>query len=73
MKNEDLYPKPMTKEEFLELASKNWDKIKTHKNKSNNLYDYEKGFDELWVEFGRCALEGSIGEVPADRQKKKQI
>ena len=47
----------MTKEEFLKLASKNWDKIESHKTDSNNLYDYEKGFDELWVEFGRSTLE----------------
>lgn len=60
----------MTKEEFLELALKNWDKIQTHKSDSNNLYDYEKGFDELWVEFGRSALEGSIGETSKDRRKK---
>jgi len=62
----------MTKEEFLELASKNWDKIKTHKDGSGNLYDYEKGFDKLWVKFGRDALEGSIGKVSADRRKKSQ-
>jgi soluble cytochrome b562 len=63
----------MTKEEFIELASKNWDKIKSHKSDSENLYDYEKGFDELWVEFGRKALEGSIGEISGDRRKKNQI
>jgi hypothetical protein len=63
----------MTKEEFLELASKNWDKINAHKDASGNLYDYEKGFDELWVEFGRGTLEGSIGEVSSDRRKKKEI
>jgi soluble cytochrome b562 len=63
----------MTKEEFLELASKNWEKIKSHRDDSGNLYDYEKGFDELWVEFGRATLEKSIGEIPQDRRKKSQI
>lgn len=62
----------MTKEEFLELASKKWDEIKSHKSQSENLYDYEKGFDELWVEFGRNTLEGSIGEVSPNRRKKNQ-
>ena len=62
----------MTKEEFLELALKNWDKIQSHKEDSNNLYDYEKGFAELWVEFGRSTLEGSIGEVSSNRRKKNQ-
>jgi len=62
----------MTKEEFLSLASKQWEEIKSHKDSSDNLYDYEKGFDELWVEFGRSTLEGSIGRVPKDRRKKSQ-
>lgn len=62
----------MTEEEFLELASKSWKKIKSHKSQSDNLYDYEKGFDELWVEFGRRTLEGSIGEVSSNRRKKNQ-
>ncbi|MFT5914635.1 MAG: hypothetical protein ACJAWV_000755 [Flammeovirgaceae bacterium] len=47
-------------------------KINAHKDGSGNLYDYEKGFDELWVEFGRGTLEGSIGEVSTDRRKKKE-
>ena len=62
----------MTKEEFIALAAKKWDTLSEHKIKSNNLYDYEKGFDELWVEFGRETLEGSIGEVSENRRKKKQ-
>ena len=62
----------MTKEEFLVLASEKWDKITSHRADSNNLYDYEKGFDELWVEFGRTTLEGSIGRVVKDRRKKSQ-
>ena len=31
------------------------------------------GIDELWIEFGRQALEGSIGETGNDRRKKKQL
>ena len=63
----------MTKEEFLKLASDNWDKLQEHKSQSKNLYDYEKGFDELWVEFGRASLEGSIGKVKKDRRKKNRV
>jgi uncharacterized membrane protein len=62
----------MTKEEFIALAAKKWDTLSAHKIKSNNLYDYEKGFDELWVEFGRETLEGSIGEVSSNRRKKNK-
>lgn len=63
----------MTKEEFLKLASEKWDKLQDHKSTSEDLYDYEKGFDELWVEFGKESLEGSIGELSQDRRKKKPI
>lgn len=60
----------MTKEEFLKLASEKWEKLQEHKSSSENLYSYEKGFDELWVEFGRESLEGSIGKLSEDRRKK---
>lgn len=62
----------MTREEFLKLASEKWDELQEHKSSSQNLYDYEKGFDELWVEFGRASLEGSIGELGKDRRKKNR-
>ena len=42
----------MTKEEFLELAGQKWEKIQTQKEEGSSFYDYEKGFDELWKEFG---------------------
>ena len=62
----------MTKEEFLALAAKKWDKIEMQKKEhSASFYDYEKAFDELWVEFGKSTLEGSIGKVEGDRRKKK--
>lgn len=61
----------MTKSEFLKLASEQWDKIESHKKSSTNLYDYEKGFDELWVSFGRETLENSIDKVSKDRRKKE--
>lgn len=63
----------MSKEEFLKLASEKWDELQEHKSSSENLYDYEKGFDELWVEFGRTSLEGSIGELGNDRRKKNRV
>jgi len=61
----------MTKEEFLELASEKWEEIEKHKESSTSFYDYEKGFDELWVEFGRKSLEGTLGNLTSDRRKKK--
>ena len=45
--------------------------IEKKKTSSDSFYDYEKGFDELWVEFGRRSLEGSLGKISVDRRKKK--
>jgi len=62
----------MNKAEFIALATKKWEEIERQKLSSGNFYDYEKGFDEIWVEFGRQALEGSLGEVSSDRRKKNK-
>jgi len=62
----------MTKAEFLILAAEKWEEIEKKKASSGSFYDYEKGFDELWVEFGRRSLESSLGAVSSDRRKKKK-
>ena len=61
----------MTKEEFLELAGQKWEKIQSEKGETASFYDYEQAFDELWTEFGRQTLEGSLGKLSKDRRKKK--
>lgn len=61
----------MTKEEFIALASEKWEEIEKHKGISQDFHTYEKGFDEIWVEFGRKSLEGSLGKEVTDRRKKK--
>ena len=63
----------MTKAEFLELAGQKWEEIQKEKAGSASFYDYGKGFTELWTEFGREAIEGSIGEKSKDRRKKKVL
>jgi hypothetical protein len=60
----------MTKDEYLSLAETKWKELEQLKT-LGNFYDYEKRFSEIWVELGRAVLEGSIGEVPVDRRKKK--
>jgi len=54
------------------LAAKKWEQIESQQKQSETFYDYEKAFEELWVEFGRQALEGSLGEASSDRRKKKK-
>jgi hypothetical protein len=62
----------MTREEFLEIAASRYadlEKLKEH----NNFYDYEKGFDELWIEMGREVLEKHLGALPKDHRKKTKL
>jgi hypothetical protein len=61
----------MTKEEFLALAAQQYDALQAL-NKLNNFYDYEKQFVSLWKDLGREVLEKNIGELPADKRKKKE-
>lgn len=63
----------MDKAEFMALAASKWEEIKAHKKGSASFYDYEKGFDEIWVEFGRASLEGTLGKVSKDRRKKNEF
>lgn len=62
----------MTKEEFLVLAAEKWDSLDSLQSEES-FYEYEKKFDELWVEFGRETIEKSISDVPVDRRKKKSL
>ena len=62
----------MTKEEFLELASIKWDELSTLQAEQS-FYEYEKKFEQMWIEYGRQTLEKSISSPPADRRKKKGL
>ena len=39
----------MTKEEFLKLAAEKWDKIEDSHEHSENFFEYEKSFDEIFI------------------------
>lgn len=60
----------MTKEELLQKVSDRYDELQAL-NKLDNFYDYEKGFEDIWIELGRSVLEANIGTPPGDRRKKK--
>jgi len=60
----------MSEQEFMEKAREQYQKIQGLKGETS-FYEYEKKFDELWVEFGRATLEKSISALPEDRRKKK--
>lgn len=62
----------MTKETFLELAASKYAELEKL-GQLNNFYDHEKQFAQIWTEFGREALEQSIGEVPRDHRLKKNF
>lgn len=59
----------ITKDEFISLAEKKYEEIKKLEG-TPSFYDYEKAFDEIWIEFGRDAFEKSISKVSKDRRKK---
>ena len=59
----------MSKEEYLSLASAQYDAIKSLEN-SPNFYSYEKDFETIWLDLGRQVLEKSLSEVPTNHQKK---
>ena len=61
----------MTKEEYLEIASRHWDSIDSLKEKEN-FYDYEATLDGIMVSFRRDILEKSLGSLSSNRRKKKK-
>ncbi len=61
----------MTKDEYLQLAESKWEALQSLQSEES-FYEYEKRFDGVMQELNRELLERSIGEVPADRRKKKK-
>jgi hypothetical protein len=60
----------MTKAEYLELASQEWETINALQSETS-FYEYEKTFDLIWTNLGQRVLERSISEPIKDRRKKK--
>ena len=62
----------MTKEIFLEIASKQYDSI-CALNEMDNLYDYEQKLVEIIRLMGQEILTVNLGELPSDKRKKKTL
>jgi hypothetical protein len=62
----------LTEEAFISLARSRYAELSAL-SQVDNFFDYEKNFDELWVSLGREVLEGSLGTVPTNYRKKKNI
>lgn len=60
----------MTEQEFLALAAERYQQIKDL-HRHDSFYDYEKEFEQIWIELGRETLEKSLGDLPEERRKKK--
>ncbi len=60
----------MTKAEYLELASRRYDKF-AELNKIDNFYDYEVKFVNILNDLGREILEKNLGDIVKDKRKKK--
>lgn len=61
----------MTHEEFLALAESQWEALSSLKEEKS-FYEYEKRFEEIWLNYGRAVLEKSISDVSENRKKKKR-
>ena len=62
----------MDKQDFLKLAAAKWPELEQLKQEKR-FYDYEKRFEEIWIELGREVLESSIGSAGKDHRVKKKI
>ena len=60
----------MDKQDFLKLAAAKWPELEQLKQEKR-FYDYEKRFEEIWIELGREVLESSIGSAGKDHRVKK--
>ncbi len=60
----------MTEQQFLEICKSKYAELVKLKE-LQSFYEYEKQFDQIMTDLSRTLLEKSIGEVPADRRKKK--
>ena len=61
----------MSKEQYLDLAATKWPELENLQTEGS-FYEFEKRFEEIWLELGQAVLEGRIGEVPNDHRKKKK-
>ena len=61
----------MSKEQYLELAATKWPELEKLQSEGS-FYEFEKRFEEIWLELGQAVLENRIGKVPNDHRKKKK-
>lgn len=61
----------MKKEEYLKLAEGKWEELEKLKEEKR-FYEYEKRFEEIWIELGREVLQKGIGDSGKDRRVKKK-
>jgi hypothetical protein len=59
----------LSEQEYVDLARTKYQELRKLQE-SKNFYEYEKRFDEIWIELGKEVLEKSISDVPGDRRKK---
>ncbi len=62
----------MTKEEYLAIAAKRYDELQAL-NQIDNFYDYESEFAKIMKDLNKEVLEKNIGDLPADKRKKKHL
>lgn len=61
----------MKKEEYLRLAETKWQELEKLKEEKS-FYEYEKRFEEIWLELGKEVLQEGLGQTGKDRRVKKK-
>ena len=61
----------MNREEFIKLTSDKWPELEKLKAEGS-FYEYEKRFEEIWLELGRQVLEKSISAPGKDHRVQKK-
>jgi hypothetical protein len=62
----------MERTDFLNMMDQFHDSIKDLKNEKD-FYEFEKKFEEAWLQTGRALMEKVISEPGNDRRKKKKL
>jgi hypothetical protein len=60
-----------TKEEFLQRMGSLWERLQAIEKESNDMYEFEEGFEKEINIFGRQAMQNLIGIDKRDRRVKK--
>ena len=60
-----------TMEDILKKMQQHYQEWERNPQRQSSGFDYEKTFTEMWQKLGKEVLQQSIGEIPSDKNRKK--